>query len=189
MGGKGDAFNLGEMTVSRCSVQLACGTVGHGYIRGRSKQAAPCGFMRCVAANRRGAGHRCKILSVLAGRREAVVAETASKAAATRVDFLHSCQRTELMQPDALKGGFADLPVQSATAFRAVMQAMARPGTIHHLDGAVPPAPLSAAAGVVLLTLCGPGYHCSLAGRLIRQIYEAGFPFIPARPLPPPATR
>ena len=46
------------------------------------------------------------------------------------------------MQPDALKGGFADLPVQSAAAFRAVMQAMARPGTIHHLDGAMPPAPM-----------------------------------------------
>ena len=60
------------------------------------------------------------------------------------------------MQPDALKGGFADLPVQSATAFRAVMQAMARPGTIHHLVGAMPPAPLSVAAGVVLLTLCDP---------------------------------
>ena len=60
------------------------------------------------------------------------------------------------MQPDALKGGFADLPVQSATAFRSVLQAMARPGTIHQLAGAVPPPPLSVAAGVVLLTLCDP---------------------------------
>ena len=60
------------------------------------------------------------------------------------------------MKPDALKGGFGNLPVQSATAFRSVMQAMARPGTIHHLDGALPPAPLSVAAGVVLLTLCDP---------------------------------
>ena len=42
------------------------------------------------------------------------------------------------MQPDALKGGFADLPVQSATAFRSVLQAMARPGTIHQLPGALP---------------------------------------------------
>ncbi len=60
------------------------------------------------------------------------------------------------MQPDALIGGFADLPVQSATAFRSVLQAMARPGTIHQLAGAVPPPPLSVAAGVVLLTLCDP---------------------------------
>ena len=60
------------------------------------------------------------------------------------------------MQPDALKGGFADLPVQSATAFRSVLQAMARPGTIHQLAGAAPPPPLSVAAGVVLLTLCDP---------------------------------
>ena len=60
------------------------------------------------------------------------------------------------MQPDALKGGFADLSVQSATAFRSVLQAMARPGTIHQLAGAAPPSPLSGAAGVVLLTLCDP---------------------------------
>ena len=60
------------------------------------------------------------------------------------------------MPPDALKGCFADLPVQSATAFRSVLQAMARPGTIHHLAGATPPPPLSVAAGVVLLTLSDP---------------------------------
>ena len=60
------------------------------------------------------------------------------------------------MQPDALKGGFANLPVQSATAFRSILQAMAQPGTIHQLEGAVPPPPLSVAAGVVLLTLCDP---------------------------------
>ena len=60
------------------------------------------------------------------------------------------------MQPDALIGGFTDLSVQSATAFRSILQAMAQPGTIHQLEGAVPPSPLSVAAGVVLLTLCDP---------------------------------
>ncbi|MEM9140732.1 MAG: phosphonate C-P lyase system protein PhnG, partial [Pseudomonadota bacterium] len=34
-GGTGGAFNLGEMTVTRCSLKLGCGTVGHGYVQGR----------------------------------------------------------------------------------------------------------------------------------------------------------
>lgn len=58
------------------------------------------------------------------------------------------------MIPDALLGGFADAPVQSAHAFRASLEALARPGTLHRLTGATPPAPLSAAAGVLVLTLC-----------------------------------
>nr|WP_281269708.1 phosphonate C-P lyase system protein PhnG [Aestuariispira insulae] len=37
-GGTGDPFNLGEMTVTRCSLRLADGTVGHGYIKGRDKR-------------------------------------------------------------------------------------------------------------------------------------------------------
>ncbi|MFN3644822.1 MAG: phosphonate C-P lyase system protein PhnH [Gemmobacter sp.] len=57
------------------------------------------------------------------------------------------------MQADALTGGFADPPVQAARAFRAILDAMARPGAVHALAGAVPPAPLSVAAGVALLTL------------------------------------
>ena len=30
MGATGDAFNLGEMTITRCSVELATGEIGHG---------------------------------------------------------------------------------------------------------------------------------------------------------------
>ncbi|MEM6712804.1 MAG: phosphonate C-P lyase system protein PhnG [Pseudomonadota bacterium] len=39
-GGVGAPFNLGEITVTRCSVQLAQGPAGHGYVQGRSKDAA-----------------------------------------------------------------------------------------------------------------------------------------------------
>lgn len=52
-----------------------------------------------------------------------------------------------------LEGGFADPALQGAQAFRAVMQAMAQPGRILVADAARPPAPLSPAAGTVLLTL------------------------------------
>ena len=68
------------------------------------------------------------------------------------------------MQADALSGGFAAPPVDAAHAFRAVMRAMARPGTIEEVAGATPPAPLSVATGMVLLTLCDPETPLHLAG-------------------------
>lgn len=60
------------------------------------------------------------------------------------------------MDSTALTGGFADAPVAAAHAFRAAMEAMARPGTIVTLTGAAPPAPLSVAASALILTLCDP---------------------------------
>ena len=57
------------------------------------------------------------------------------------------------MTPDTLTGGFADAPVEAARAFRAALNALARPGRIETLTGARPPAPLSVAAGTLLLTL------------------------------------
>lgn len=53
----------------------------------------------------------------------------------------------------AFEGGFTDAPIQSAQAFRAILDALSRPGTISALAGAAPPAPLSQAAGVLALTL------------------------------------
>lgn len=58
------------------------------------------------------------------------------------------------MTPQALLGGFSAAPIQSARAFRAALEAMARPGTIWTVEGAMPPPPMSIAAGVLLLTLC-----------------------------------
>lgn len=57
------------------------------------------------------------------------------------------------MTPEALLGGFADAPTQSARAFRAALEAMARPGTIWSVEGAAAPG-LSIAASVLILTLC-----------------------------------
>ena len=53
----------------------------------------------------------------------------------------------------ALEGGFADRPRQSAVAFRAALDVLARPGRVREVTGAVPPDGLSVAAGVLLLTL------------------------------------
>ncbi|MDO6591067.1 phosphonate C-P lyase system protein PhnH [Loktanella sp. D2R18] len=60
------------------------------------------------------------------------------------------------MQAAILEGGFVEAPIDSARAFRQIMTAMAQPGTINEVTGALPPAPLSIAAGVVLLTMCDP---------------------------------
>lgn len=57
------------------------------------------------------------------------------------------------MRDTALTGGFSDAPIDAAHAFRAALNAMAQPGKIETLTGAVPPSPMSRAAGTLLLTL------------------------------------
>lgn len=58
------------------------------------------------------------------------------------------------MDTAPLSGGFADSPRDASRAFRALLKAMAQPGQIEPLQGAVGPAPLSPAAATLLLTLC-----------------------------------
>ena len=70
------------------------------------------------------------------------------------------------MTPDALEGGFADPPVNAAHAFRAALNALSRPGQIVTVAGARPPAPLSVAAGVLVLTLVDGTTPVHLAGAL-----------------------
>ena len=69
------------------------------------------------------------------------------------------------MQATALAGGFDDPATQSSHAFRSVMEAMARPGTIKNIQGGAPPELLSVAAGTVLLTLCDTDTPVYLAGK------------------------
>ncbi len=68
------------------------------------------------------------------------------------------------MGSDVLKGGFANAPVDSAHAFRAAMNVMARPGVVETLRGTQPPAPVGVAAGALVLTLCDPDTPLHLAG-------------------------
>lgn len=90
------------------------------------------------------------------------------------------------MKAEALSGGFTEAPVQSARAFREILEAMARPGTIHRVAGARPPMPLSPAAGTVLLTLCDSTTPLFLAGGAncpdVRDwvAFHIGAPFAPA---------
>lgn len=72
----------------------------------------------------------------------------------------------------SIEGGFADPVFNAQTVFRAVMDAMARPGSVQPLPAlASPPAPLSATSGAVALALCDndtplwldPALHASAA--------------------------
>ena len=54
-----------------------------------------------------------------------------------------------------IEGGFADLVLGAQNVFRAVMDALARPGTVQSIaSDAAPPAPLTPELGAVALTLC-----------------------------------
>lgn len=58
------------------------------------------------------------------------------------------------MAGTAIQPAFRDPARQAQRVFRAVMMAMARPGSIHRLDaGFMPPSPLSPSAAAILLAL------------------------------------
>ncbi|GMG83379.1 phosphonate C-P lyase system protein PhnG [Paralimibaculum aggregatum] len=95
-GGQGAPFNLGEMTVTRASVRLAGGQVGHGYVAGRSKRKAEIAAL-CDALMQDPAAApavEAAILGPLAREAEAAAAKRAAKAAATKVEFF-TMQRGE----------------------------------------------------------------------------------------------
>lgn len=56
---------------------------------------------------------------------------------------------------DTIVGGFADQVLGAQSVFRAIMDALARPGTVQSIaTDAAPPAPLTAELAAVALTLC-----------------------------------
>ncbi|MBM7067972.1 phosphonate C-P lyase system protein PhnH [Actibacterium sp. 188UL27-1] len=91
------------------------------------------------------------------------------------------------MQHTAFQGGFTDAPIQAAHAFRACLNAMARPGELQQIAGAAPPAPLSVAAGTVLLTLCDPETPVYLAGAHSAKPIQDWVTFHTAAPLVGPS--
>ncbi|MCV6595039.1 MAG: phosphonate C-P lyase system protein PhnH [Silicimonas sp.] len=87
------------------------------------------------------------------------------------------------MQAHLLEGGFDDAPRAASFAFRALMNAMARPGRIEWIEGACPPAPISAAAGAVLLTLADGDTPIHLAGVCDRDDLRGWLAFHTGAPL------
>lgn len=87
-GATGAPFNLGEMTVTRCAIRLACGTVGHGHVQGRDRtHALRAATLDALLQTARGAELHHSVLMPLA-QAEAEARQTrAGKAAATKVEF------------------------------------------------------------------------------------------------------
>ncbi|MCB1396465.1 MAG: phosphonate C-P lyase system protein PhnG [Rhodobacter sp.] len=87
-GGTGAPFNLGEMTVTRCSVRLACGTDGHAYVQGRDKaHARRAAVLDALLQTAEAARLTAGVLAPLAAEETARRATRAAKAAATKVEF------------------------------------------------------------------------------------------------------
>lgn len=88
-GGTGAAFNMGEMTVTRCALRIAeNGVIGHGYIQGRDKRHAEIAALADAYLQTGAAGQiRTGLLAPLEDEERARRATRAAKAAATKVDF------------------------------------------------------------------------------------------------------
>lgn len=89
-GGSGRPFNLGEMVVTRCSVRLEGGAVGHAYIAGRGRQQAEQAAILDAMLqdpDRHGEVDKRIIEPLKAAEAETRRCKVA-KSAATRVDFM-----------------------------------------------------------------------------------------------------
>ncbi len=89
IGGTGAPFNVGEMTVTRCSVRLAEGTIGHAYIAGRNGDHARLAALLDAMLQHPDHGLALfdRIILPLETRREARLRDQSAKSAATKVDF------------------------------------------------------------------------------------------------------
>lgn len=87
-GGDGDAFNLGEMTVTRCALRLGA-HIGHAYVAGRDHAKARLAALLDAALQDSALHAACMaaVIEPLAAAQQAARAAEARKAAATRVDF------------------------------------------------------------------------------------------------------
>jgi len=89
MGETGALFNLGEVTVTRCALELDGGEVGHAYLQGRRKAscAEAAALVDALMQMQAAEGLRSAVLAPLEEEQRARKTARAAKAAATKVDF------------------------------------------------------------------------------------------------------
>ena len=85
-GGNGAAFNLGEMTVTRCTVKIQNGAIGHAYIAGRDARKAELAAIADALLQFEDALHP-KLIEPLQKRQQQARDAIRAKAEATRVQF------------------------------------------------------------------------------------------------------
>jgi alpha-D-ribose 1-methylphosphonate 5-triphosphate synthase subunit PhnG len=87
-GGTGAPFNLGEMTLTRCALRTAEGTVGMAHVQGRDRaHATRAALIDALMQGARAAEVRRAVLEPLAEAEAAADRARAGAAAATRVEF------------------------------------------------------------------------------------------------------
>jgi alpha-D-ribose 1-methylphosphonate 5-triphosphate synthase subunit PhnG len=88
-GGGGAPFNLGEMTVTRCTVRTESGQVGHSYVAGRDgRQAELAAVLDAMLQDPLQAfALQANVIAPLTAAQQANRAGIAAKAAATKVQF------------------------------------------------------------------------------------------------------
>lgn len=88
-GGTGAPFNLGEMTVTRCSVELGDGVVGHAYVAGRDARHAETAAVLDALLQDEAAGPALEatVIGPLLAAREARHQAVRARAGGTRVEF------------------------------------------------------------------------------------------------------
>ena len=88
-GGTGAPFNLGEMTVTRCSVTLDDGRVGHAYVPGRDGRHAERAAVLDAILQDEAAREALEplIIEPLVAARRGRQQETRARVAGTRVEF------------------------------------------------------------------------------------------------------
>lgn len=87
-GASGAPFNLGEMTVTRCSLRLGCGAVGHGYVQGRDKDhARRVALVDALMQTPQADALRAAVLAPLEADERERKARRAARAATTKVEF------------------------------------------------------------------------------------------------------
>jgi alpha-D-ribose 1-methylphosphonate 5-triphosphate synthase subunit PhnG len=93
-GGDGAAFNLGEMTVTRCAVRLEDGRVGHAYVAGRdARQAELAALVDALMLDEAARpAIAAAVIAPLAAAQDARRMAEARRAAATRVQFFTMTQ-------------------------------------------------------------------------------------------------
>ncbi|EKF61269.1 Phosphonate metabolism protein [Agrobacterium albertimagni AOL15] len=89
IGGGGAPFNLGEATVSRASIRLSDGRIGHGYRLGTDRKAAQLSaVLDALAQDEAGrALAETRLLAPLEARLAVEAKKLETETAATKVDF------------------------------------------------------------------------------------------------------
>jgi alpha-D-ribose 1-methylphosphonate 5-triphosphate synthase subunit PhnG len=88
-GGSGPRFNLGEMTVTRCTVEADSGAMGHAYVAGRNLRHAELAavFDALLQDGSLGAALESRVVGPLEAAQRGQREAAAARSAPTRVEF------------------------------------------------------------------------------------------------------